>query len=146
MQLRKLLSCLLIGMVLVSIPHAIVKGQLTSTISGTIRCGTACDTVGLSDGSPINVGGRVVAVMTIPFDPNTGDPRPDLPTTNAQASFDGSAHGQYELQGVLPGIYDLYASANGYRTVLVVSGFTVHPGESLSYDAYLTPCPPSGCS
>ena len=109
MQLRKLLSCLLIVVVLASIPHVIVMGQSTSTISGTVRCGTGCDAIDLPDGSPIDANFRIVAVMTVALDPNTGSPRPDLPTTNADTSFDASALGQYELRGLLPGIYDLYA-------------------------------------
>jgi hypothetical protein len=73
------------------------------------------------------------------LDPKTGYPRPDLPLTNAQASFDALAHGQYVLQGLLPGSYDLYVYANGYQPVRVASGFTVHAGQSLHYDAYVTP-------
>ena len=127
---------------------AIVNGQSNeySTITGTVRCGGVCDTVGLSYGSPINAAGRIVAHMTMALDPYTGSTRPDLPTTDAQTSFDASAHGHYELQGLLPGIYDLYAFASGYQTVLVASGVTVHPGQSLSFDAYMTPCPPNGCT
>jgi hypothetical protein len=146
MQLRRLLCCLLIAVVLASIPHAIVKGQsTTSTISGTVRCGTGCDAVDLPDGSPIDADFRIVAVMTIALDPNTGSPNPDLPTTNADTSFDASALGQYKLQGLLPGIYDLYAYANGYQTTLFAQGVEVHEGQNLSYDAYVKPCSSSGC-
>lgn len=146
MQLSKLLTCLLVGAVLVSLPQAIVNGQATSTIQGTVRCGTGCNTFGLSDGSPINVAGKIDAVMTMALDPNTGAARPDLPLTNSHTTFDASANGQYVLQGLLPGIYDLYASANGYQMTLVQSAITIHLGQTFHYDAYLMPCPPSGCT
>lgn len=128
--------------------NVIVNGQSgNSSISGTVRCGgDACFAVGLAYGDPINAAGKVVAIMTTALDPNTGYARPDLPTTNAQALFEVSAHGHYMLQGLLPGVYDLYAAANGYHTTLVESGFTVHVGQSLFLDAYVTPCPIIGCT
>ena len=139
MQLRKLLFCLLIGVALASAPYAIVNGQYTSTISGTVRCGGGCDTVGLVYGEPINVAGRIVAVMTTALDPNTGAARPDLPVQNAQTSFDATANGRYELQGVEPGIFDLYVQATGYPNTLFASGVTVLANQNLSIDAYVAP-------
>ena len=127
--------------------NVMVNGQSTgdSTISGTVRCGSGCAAVGLASGDPINAAGSVVAVMTMRLDPYTGYPRPDLPISRSVgASFDTSAHGHYALQGLLPGIYDLYASANGYKMVMIASGVTVHGGQSLSYDASVTPCPSTG--
>ena len=145
MHLRVVLLVLLIGVVLASMPHVIVKGQSTSTVSGTVRCGTGCYAVDLSDGSPIDSDFRIVAVMTIALDPDTGSPNPGLPTTNANASFDASALGHYELQGLLPGIYDGYVYANGYETTLFASGVKVLGGQNLSFDPYVNPCTGSGC-
>lgn len=125
--------------------NAVVNGQSTATISGTVRCGGGCSAFGLAYGDPVNVAGKVVAVMTMALDPYTGAARPDLPVTNAKTSFDASASGQYVLQGLLPGVFDLYASANGFQLALVQSGITVHGGEILHFDAYLIPCPGPGC-
>jgi hypothetical protein len=142
MQLRKLLSCLLIGVVLsgvvlASIPYAIVKNHPTSTISGTVRCGGGCDTVGILQGEPIDVAGSIFAFMTMALDPYTGQPRPDLLIKHAQTSFDASAYGRYELQGVEPGIFDLWVSATGFPRILFASGVTVYADQNLSIDAYV---------
>jgi hypothetical protein len=142
MQLRKLLSCLLIGVVLASIPHGIVKGQSTSTISGTVRCGGGCDTVGLLYGEPINVAGFIWAHMNMALDPYTHQPRPDLPLQNAQTSFDATAHGRYELQEVEPGLFNLIASANGFPAALAAANVTVYADQYLSIDLYV--CSGSG--
>jgi protocatechuate 3,4-dioxygenase beta subunit len=77
--------------------------------------------------------------MTMALDPSTGAQRPDLPTTNGQATFDASANGQYQIQGLLPGIYDLYVYADGYQTILGQHGVTVLTGVSLHFDFYVTP-------
>jgi hypothetical protein len=76
--------------------------------------------------------------MTMALDPLTYAPNPDLSTTDVNTTFDASAQGHYELQGLLPGIFDLYVFANGYQTALFASGVTVHSGQNLSYDAYVT--------
>jgi len=110
-----------------------------ATISGTVRCGSSCSSVGLSNGDPVQSAGKVIAHMTMALDPYTGAQRPDLPTTDGQTTFDASAHGQYMIQGLNPGIYDLYASADGYQLTLVVSQITVQAGQNLHYDAYLNP-------
>jgi len=154
MQLRKLLLCLIVA-VLVSAPYVIVKGQpATGTISGTILCGSGCGTVGLSFGEPINVAGTVYAHMSEVLDPYTGYALTMCPAgppgqasamqgcTNAQTSFSASANGQYELQGLEPGIYILYVSADGFPEIVFASGVTVYPSQTLSIDAYV--CSSSG--
>jgi len=155
MPLRRLLSCLLFAVVLVSVPYLIVRGQsATGTISGTILCGGGCGTVGLSFGQPINVAGNVYAEMSEVLDPYTGYALTMCPAgppgqpsampgcTNAQTSFSASANGQYELQGLLPGIYTLYVSADGFPEIVFASGVTVNPGQTLSINAYV--CSSSG--
>jgi len=142
-----MVTSLLIAVMLASMPYAIVAGQSTSTISGTVRCGGGCDTVGLLYGEPIDVAGHILAWMDVALDPYTGQPRPDLPTTNAQTSFDATARGRYELQGVEPGIYDLYAGTgvgpeNAFPMILAVSKLTVHANQNLSIDLYV--CSSSG--
>lgn len=140
-KLRTSSTALVVILVLICVQSlpVIVNGQSggTSTISGTVRCGSGCSTVGLNYGDPIQSAGRVAAHMTVALDPYTGAQRPDLPTTDGQTSFVAADHGQYEVQGLNPGIYDLYAFATGYRDTLVASGITVHPGQSLHYDCYM---------
>jgi hypothetical protein len=155
MQLSRLLCCLLIGVVLASGPYVIVKGQSTAgTISGTIICGSGCNTVGLSYGQPINVAGNVYAEMSEELDPYTGyainmcpASPPGQPSSmpgcvNDQTSFDANANGHYELQGLQPGIYTLYVSANGFPEIVFASGITVNPGQIISIDAFV--CTSSG--
>jgi hypothetical protein len=71
------------------------------------------------------------------IDPYTGQQRPDLPTVDAVGYFSTTAMGHYEVEGVAPGIYDLYASAAGYPNTLVQSGFAVLMNQSLHFDVYL---------
>jgi len=80
-------------------------------------------------------------VMTTRLDPYTGQARPDLPLVNAVGYFNATAQGHYEVEGLAPGVYDLYASAAGYPKTLVQSGFTVLKGQSLHFDGYLQPGP-----
>jgi len=110
--------------------------------------------VGLSFGQPINVAGNVYAEMSEELDPYTGyaltmcpaHPPGQPPTmqgcTNAQTSFSANANGQYELQGLEPGIYTLYATADGFPEIVFASGVTVNPGQTLSINAYV--CSSSG--
>jgi hypothetical protein len=155
MQLRKLLACLLIPVVLVSVPYVIVKGQpAAGAISGTILCGSGCGSVGLSFGQPINVAGNVYAEMSEELDPYTGyaltmcpagppgQPSAMSGCTNAQTSFSANANGQYELGGLAPGIYTLYVLAEGFPEIVFASGVTVNPGQTLSINAYV--CSSSG--
>lgn len=124
--------------------NPIAKGQpsVGATISGTVRCGGGCDTVGLKYGDPVRSGGTVEAQMTTALDPFTGQPEPDLPlasTSTTSATIDENGH--YELQ-VPFGIFDLYASANGYQTTLFASGVVVNKtGQSFAFDAYVTVVP-----
>ncbi len=110
-----------------------------SSISGTVHCKSSCSTVGLSDGAPVNVAGKVQAYMTMALDPTTCNNRPDLPTTPGQTTFDASAQGHYSIQNLLPGIYDLYASADGFQLTLVRSAIILCSGQSITQDAYILP-------
>ncbi len=75
--------------------------------------------------------------MTMALDPFTGQPRPDLPTTTTNTTFDASAHGHYELQ-VQPGVFDLYVHAVGYELTLFASGANVTMGVNRTIDAFVT--------
>jgi hypothetical protein len=88
---------------------------------------------------PIQESGKVLARMTMRLDPYTGKSRPDLPLVDAAGYFSATAQGYYKIQGLAPGLYDLYASAAGYPQTLIASGVTVLRGQSLHFDGYLQP-------
>ena len=143
-------------------PVMLVKGEIDpAIITGTIRYGGYNATL---YSQPIQEAGRVRAVMTTRLDPYTGQARPDLPLVNGVGYFNGTntcgavagctkngilypvgtvfgAAGHYEVEGLAPGVYDLYASAAGYPETLIQSKFTVLKGQSLHFDGYLQPGP-----
>jgi hypothetical protein len=120
-------------------PVVLVKGEIDPAIvTGTIRYGGYNATL---YGKPIQEAGRVYAKMTMRLDPYTGVQRPDLPTIDAVGYLNATATGHYEVEGLAPGIYELYASAAGYPQVLCGSGITVLKGQSLHFDCYLQPGP-----
>jgi hypothetical protein len=120
-------------------PVLLVKGEVDpAIITGTLRyAGYNASLYGL----PIQEAGRVYAKMTTRLDPYTGQQRPDLPTIDAVGYVNATATGHYEVEGLAPGIYDLYASAAGYPQTLCASGITVLRGQSLHFDCYLQPGP-----
>jgi hypothetical protein len=134
-------------------PVLLVKGELDpAIIIGTIRYGGYNASL---YGKPMQEAGMVTAVMTTKLDPYTNQPMPNGPLTNAIGYFNGTTNGcldlgecstegsggHYEVEGVAPGIYDLYASAAGYPRTLIASGVTVLKGQSLHFDGYLNPGP-----
>jgi hypothetical protein len=129
--LRRILLFLVAVALVSGAPVAIVHGQSweISTISGTISC----------NGQPIRSGGKVDAIITMGIDPYTGAQIPVPPTyTNVRTSIDSSGH--YTMQ-VYPGIYDLYASASGFKTTIFASGFVVEAGQSLHVDGNVCAVP-----
>ena len=120
-------------------PVLLVKGEVDPAIlTGTVRyAGYNASLYGL----PVQEAGKVWAKMSMRLDPYTGQQRPDLPTVDAIGYFNATADGHYEVEGLAPGIYNLYASAAGYPQTLVQSSFTVLRGQSLHFDAYLQPGP-----
>ena len=117
----------------------LVKGEVDPAIvTGTLRYAGYNATL---YEQPIAEAGKVWAHMTTRLDPYTGAQRPDLPTVDAQAYVNATDHGHYEVEGLAPGIYDLYVSAAGYPQTLCASGITVLKGQSLHFDCYLQPGP-----
>jgi cytochrome c oxidase subunit 1 len=47
--------------------------------------------------------------------------------------------GHYELEGVAPGVYDIYASAAGYPEVKIASNIRILKGQSYHADGYVIP-------
>ena len=120
-------------------PVLLVKGEVDpAIITGTLRYAGYNATLYQT---PIAEAGKVWAHMTMRIDPYTGQQRPDLPTIDAQAYVNATAHGHYELEGLAPGIYDIYASAAGYPQLLCTSGIEVLKGQSLLFDCFFQPWP-----
>jgi hypothetical protein len=120
-------------------PVMLVKGEVDpGIITGTIRYAGYNQTL---YNKPVQEAGRVYAKMTVRLDPYTGQSRPDLPLVDAQAYFNATAKGHYEVEGIAPGVYDLYSSAMGYPQTLCNTGITILKGQSLHFDCYLQPGP-----
>ena len=117
-------------------PVILVQGNLNpAIITGTIRYGTFNHTL---YGKPIDFSGHVKAIGTAinPYEPDhatTGQ------AVEADGYFNATAHGHYEVEGVSPGIYNLYASAAGYPDQLISANVTVLPTQSLHLDGYIDP-------
>jgi len=134
-------------------PVLLVKGELDpAIITGTVRFGGYNSSL---YGTPMQEAGMVWAKMTSKIDPYTGAtigtcPDHTSPTASfdhskgcydAWAFFNSTAEGHFEVEGVAPGVYDLYAEAAGYPLDLIASGVQVLKGQSLHFDGYLNPGP-----
>ena len=129
-------------------PVLLVKGELDpAIITGTILYGGYNSSL---YGKPVELAGKVWAQMTTKFDPYTGKSVVDCtkaskPTlvgcADAVGYFNETADGHYEVEGVAPGIYNLYAEAAGYPLALIATNVQVLKGQSLHFDGYLNPGP-----
>jgi len=117
-------------------PVLLVKGEVDpGIVYGTIRYGTFNQTL---YGDPINFPGMVDMVGTAidPYQPgqvSTGRP------VQARGYFNASAAGHYEVEGVAPGVYTIYAQAAGYPRQVIAENVVILPGQSFSLDGYLNP-------
>jgi hypothetical protein len=119
-------------------PVLLVKGEIDpGIITGTIRYGSYNTTL---YGDPINLPGRVRAVG-VALDPYQSGLVRTGRQVEARGYFNASAGGHFEVEGLAPGVYDLYASAAGYPEQLIASEVTILPGQSLHLDGYLNPGP-----
>ncbi len=96
-------------------PSMLVRGEIdTASMGGTVLYG------GYSSfsGTPVQEAGKVLAHMTVKLDPSTGvalyscpqinaPPRPGC--IDAAGYFNATAHGQFDIEGVAAGVYDVYA-------------------------------------
>jgi hypothetical protein len=113
-------------------PVLLVKGEVDpGIISGTLRYGNLNSTL---YGQPINLPG-VVKAIGIANDPLTNQPtgRP----VEARGYFNATARGHYEIEGLAPGTYDVYASAAGLPEQRIAQSVRVLLGQSLRFDGYL---------
>ncbi len=113
-------------------PVLLVKGEVDpAIISGALRYGDLNSTL---YGQPINLPGMVRAVG-IANDPLTNEPTGRA--VEARGYFNATAQGHYEIEGVAPGVYDIYASAGGLPEQKIASNVRVTRGQSLKFDGYL---------
>ncbi|MGQ9543955.1 MAG: carboxypeptidase-like regulatory domain-containing protein [Candidatus Bathyarchaeia archaeon] len=118
-------------------PVLLVKGEVDpAVIYGTVRYGEGADDA--LRGKPVKLPGRVRAVG-VACDPLTG--KPTGRAVEARGYFNASAEGHYEVEGVAPGIYDIYASAAGLPERKVAENIQVYRGQSLNLDIQLDPGP-----
>jgi hypothetical protein len=118
-------------------PVLLVKAELDpAIIYGTLRYGEFASPV--LYGEPIRVPGMIRAVGTA-IDPITNEPTNRR--VEARGYFNGSSGGHFEIEGVAPGIYDIFASAAGFPEQLVSNSIMVIRGQSLLSDFYLNPGP-----
>jgi len=117
-------------------PVLLVKGEVDpGIIEGTVRYGAW--NLDLYN-TPLQLPGRVRAVG-VADDPYTGASTGRV--VEARGYFNASAKGHYEVEGVAPGVYDIYASAAGYPEWKVASGVKILPGKSFHLDFLLQPGP-----
>ena len=117
-------------------PVMLVKGEIDPAImTGRLRYAGYNSTL---YGQPIAEAGKVWAHMTMRLDPYTGQQRRDLPTIDAQSYLNATDNGHFEVEGLAPGVYDVYAESAGYPQTLCES-VTVLKGQSLHFDCYLQP-------
>ena len=127
-------------------PTFLVKGEVDpASLTGNIRYGSYNSSL---NGAPIQEAGKVWAHMTTKLNPITGGrlyscpspPQPPQPAcTDAFAYFNATANGQYDIEGIAAGIYDVYAEAAGYPAQIIRSGVTLLRGQSLRLEGYLNP-------
>ena len=117
-------------------PVLLVKGEVDPAIlHGTIRYGTWNMTL---YNQPIPVSGRVRAVGRA-VNPYTGEITSRY--VEARGYFNESAQGHYEVEGLAPGVYDIYASAAGFPEQQTAASLLILRGQSLDLDGYLNPGP-----
>jgi hypothetical protein len=126
-------------------PSMLVRGELDpASMGGTVLYG------GYSSlsGAPVQEAGKVLAHMTVKTDPSTGvalyscpqlnaPPRPGC--IDAAGYFNATADGQFDIEGVAAGVYDVYAEAAGYPFQLASAGVQVSAGQSLHLGLSLNP-------
>jgi hypothetical protein len=113
-------------------PVLLVKAEIDpALITGTIRYGDLNSTL---YNLPINLPGRVRATG-FAIDPTTGQST-DRPV-EARGYFNATAKGHFELEGMAPGLYTIYASAAGMPEQKIAGNVRVARGQSLHLDGYL---------
>jgi len=115
-------------------PVVLVKGDVDpGIIYGTIRYGGTHQAL---YGAALWLAGRV-RVSGLAIDSATG--RMLRRAAEARGYFNASSKGHYEVEGIAPGIYDIYASAAGFPEQKVATSVRMEKGQSLALDLHLKP-------
>jgi hypothetical protein len=114
-------------------PVLLVKGDVDPAIVyGTVLYGGSNQTL---YGTPLWLPGRVRLVGTAADSSDSLSRK----AVEARGYFNASTRGHYEVEGVAPGVYDLYASSAGFPEQKVADSISLHKGQSLTLDFYLRP-------
>jgi len=114
-------------------PVLLVKGEVDpAVISGTLRFGDSSSVT--LYGLPLDLPGRVRAVG-MATNPTTGEPTGRA--VEARGYLNATSHGHYEIEGVAPGIYDIYASAAGFPEQKIAENVKIRRGQSFTLDGLL---------
>jgi len=114
-------------------PVLLVKGEVDPAIvSGTVRYGDTSN--GTLYGRPLNLPG-FVKMVGIAANPYTGELIGR--GVEARGYFNATSQGHFEVEGVAPGIYDVYASAAGFPEQKVAEKVEIFRGQSFRLDLYL---------
>ncbi len=117
-------------------PVTLVKAEVDPAILyGRLRYGTWNQTL---YGQPIPTSGSVRAVGRA-LNPYTGELMSRY--VEARGFFNESARGHFEVEGLAPGVYEVYASAAGFPEQLISNELGILRGQSLELDGYLNPGP-----
>ena len=115
-------------------PVVLVKGELDPAIAfGTIRYGGSNQAF---YGMPLRLPGRV-RFGGVAVDPANG--RILNRTVEARGYLNASSKGHYEVEGIAPGIYDVFVSAAGFPEQKHATKIMLARGQSFSLDLYLKP-------
>ena len=114
-------------------PVLLVKGEVDpAIISGTLRFGDTSN--GTLYGLPLDLPGRVRAVGYA-TNPTTGEPTGR--GVEARGYLNATSQGHYEIEGVAPGTYDIYASAAGFPEQKIAEDVRIRRGQSFTLDGLL---------
>jgi len=115
-------------------PVLLVKGEIDpAIIDGVLRYAGTNTTL---YGTPLNLAGRVRAVG-IATDPYTG--QSTKRNVEARGYFNATAHGHFEIEGVAPGVYTIYAEAAGFPEQVIAENVQILAGQSFHFDGLLNP-------
>jgi len=115
-------------------PVVLVKGELDPAIAyGKIRYGGSNQAF---YGMPLQLPGRA-RFAGVAVDPASG--RILNRTVEARGYFNASSKGHYEVEGIAPGIYDVFVSAAGFPEQKLATKIVLRRGQSFSIDLYLKP-------
>jgi len=115
-------------------PVVLVTGDADPAIlHGSIRYGGSDQTL---YGKSLWLAGRARLIGKA-IDPTSGSAF--RRAVEARGYFNASSKGHYEVEGIAPGIYDVYVSCAGFPEQKVANQIVLNKGQSLALDFYVRP-------